>query len=157
MAAQDQRAKLVALDHIPMGARVASLVGASLPSIGGTCRATAISGAMVIARRQGFSNDQWDIVGTNLMQVTYKDAGCLRVRPVGDRSSEQLPDPQCLADFERPVARDWQVDEALAAIPRDKPSTMLWFIDVPPYDPKLTQGMTPVWQGSGSMLYRLDK
>ena len=32
-----------------------------------------------------------------------------------------------------------------------------WFINVPPHDPKLTKGMTPVWQGSGSVLYRLDK
>jgi hypothetical protein len=31
----------------------------------------------------------------------------------------------------------------------------LWLINVPPYDPKLTDGMKAVWRGSGSILYRL--
>jgi hypothetical protein len=98
---------------------------------------------MVIARRQGFSNDQWQIDGTNLMEVTYRDA-----YPFWKDPSQMVFPDWCGGK------RRWSVNRALEAIPRDK-FDYLWLIDAPAYDPELTRGMTPVWQGRGSMLYRL--
>ena len=98
---------------------------------------------MVIARRQGFSNDQWQIDGTNLMKVKYKEAGVFWKDP------SQMVFPDWCGGKRR-----WTVNKALETIPRDK-FDYLWLIDVPAYNPELTRGMTPVWQGRGSMLYRL--
>ena len=43
-AADDQQAKLEALDHVPMGARVVTFVGLPCGNVVGACRATAIWG-----------------------------------------------------------------------------------------------------------------
>ena len=48
------------------------------------------------------------------------------------------------------------VNRALSAIPRDK-FDYVWMVDVPAYNPELLQGMTPIWRGKGSMLYRIDR
>ena len=86
IAAQDQEAKLEALDHVPEAPQSFpwSVVNAAAC---GRCRATAICRAMIIARRQGFSNDQWQIDGANLMKVDYFDAGRVPQGPVADGRS----------------------------------------------------------------------
>ena len=155
MAAQDQRSKLVALDHIPMGARVATLVGQACVDWWNMPRSSHL-GAMVIVRRQGFSNDQWDIVGSNLLSVTYKEPGVFASDP-----SEIVRPNNCRIRNAWRISNgrllgDWQVDEALRRFPH-RAFDYAWFINVPPHDPKLTKGMTPVWKGSGSVLYRLAK
>lgn len=142
IAAQDQEAKLQALDHVPEGAAVVSLVGRDCRRVWALPRNSHLPG-MVIARRQGFSNDQWQIDGTNLMEVTYTDAYPFRKDP------SQMVFPDWCGGKSR-----WTVNKALSAIPRDR-FDYLWLIDVPAYNPELTRGMTPVWQGQGSMLYRL--
>jgi hypothetical protein len=152
MAADNHAARLEALDHIPKGARVASFVGQGCIDRWAMPRNSHL-GAMVIVRRQGFSNDQWDIAGSNLLSVRY-DAGVYSADP-----SEIVRNVEC----RRPVRivnnrlrGDWNIDQALAALPRDR-FDYLWLIDVPPYDPKLTRGLTPVWKGPRSMLYRLNQ
>ena len=52
--------------------------------------------------------------------------------------------------------RRWTVNKALKAIPRDK-FDYVWMIDIAAFNPELTRGMTPVWKGQGSMLYRPDR
>jgi hypothetical protein len=152
MAAGDHQAKLQALDHIPTGAKVASFVGQGCADWWAMPRNSHV-GAMVIVRRDGFSNDQWDIAGTNLLGVRY-DAGAYSsdpseiVRPASCRS----PRPWRIVNNR--LRGDWRVDAALQGFPRDK-FDYLWLVDVPPYDPKLTAGLTPVWKGPRSMLYRL--
>jgi hypothetical protein len=97
---------------------------------------------MIIARREGFSNDQWQIDGTNLLRVRFPEAGIFREDP------SQMVTPNWCGPTR------WTVDKALKAIPRDA-FDYVWLIDVPPYNPDLLRGMTPVWKGRGSMLYRL--
>ena len=145
IAARDQEAKLEALDHLPEGAAVVSLVGRECRRVWELPRNSHLPG-MIIARRQGFSNDQWQIDGTNLMKVVYFDAGVFRKDP------SQMVFPEWCGG--RRQKQLWTVNRALRAIPRDK-FDYLWIVDVPAYNPELTRGMTPVWQGPGSMLYRL--
>jgi hypothetical protein len=140
IAADDQRAKLAALDHVPMGARVASL--ASYKECG---KAWALPrnthlGAMVIVRRHGFSNDQWAIEGSNLLKLKYREAG-----PFAADASQIVAENHCRG------RAPWGVDRALAALPRAE-FDLLWLIDVPPFDARLIAGMRPVWRGSGSTL-----
>ena len=147
IAANDQDAKLEALNYMPEGARVVSLVGRDCRRVWALPRNSHLPG-MIMARRQGFSNDQWQIDGTNLMRVTYTEAGVFRKDP----SQMVFPD-WCAVGRGK---KRWTVDKALKAIPRDA-FDYVWMIDVPAYNPELTRGKTLVWQGPGSMLYRLDK
>lgn len=144
IAANDQQAKLEALEHVPRGARVASLVGRHCRPVWELPRNSHLPG-MVIARREGLANDQWAIDGTNLLTIRYPPAGIFQSDP------SQMVFPNWCRNL--PWAR-WTIDRALGQLPRDA-FDYVWLIDVPPYDPKLTREMTLVWKGRGSMLYRL--
>lgn len=141
IAANDQNAKLEALDHVPMGARVASFAGRRC-GLQWPLQRNAHLGAMVITRRQGFSNDQWAIDGVNLLTLRYRAPGKYAadpsqiVRPNGCRS------------------RSWWIDRALRGLPREH-FDYVWLIDPPPYDEKLVADMRPVWRGPGSVLYQV--
>ena len=142
MAADDQRAKLRVLDHIPMGARVATFVGQGCRDRWAMFRNGHL-GAMVIVRRDGFSNDQWNIAGSNLLTVRYTKPGAY------------AHDPSQIARPTRCLRRDsFRIDQALNYLPRDA-FDYAWLVEVPPYDTKLRRGMTPVWQGPRTVLYRL--
>ena len=140
LAADDQQAKLAALDQIPAGARVVSLVGYSCGNSWALPRNTHL-GAMVIVRRAGFSNDQWTIEGANLMSLRYKRAGAFAADP-----SQIVRSNRC---------GGWTIDRALGAVRRDR-FDYVWMIDPPDFDPKRVAGMQPVWRGPGSILYRLQ-
>jgi hypothetical protein len=143
IASDRQQQQLEALDHIPMGARVAWIIDE------GECgRAWALPrsshlGAMVIVRREGFSNDQWVIEGLNLLDLKYSEAGRFAADP---------------SQITRPAGcrgrGGWPVDRALAAIPREA-FDYLWLIDPPPFDQALVAGLRPVWRNGRSVLYRL--
>ncbi|MEO6360852.1 MAG: hypothetical protein ABIO43_09810 [Sphingomicrobium sp.] len=144
MAADDQNAKLEALNHVPMGARVASMVAQERCDRAWNMPRNSHLGGMVIVRRHGFSNDQWSIQGQNLLQLRYHEPGPYRADP-----SQMVRGMHC----RRRTA--WRVDYAFSKLPRDK-LDYLWTIDPPPLDPKWTEGMQPVWRGRGSILYRLN-
>jgi len=154
MAADDQRVRLEALDHVPMGAKVASMVGQGCVDWWAMPRNSHI-GAMVIVRREGFSNDQWDIAGTNLMAIRY-DAGVFSSDPSEIVRPTNCRTPRAWRVVNNRLRGDWRIDNAMTRLPRDK-FDYVWLVDVAPYDPRLTQGMTPVWKGPRSMLYRIDK
>jgi len=143
IAANEQEAELHALDHIPMGARVAWMTDE------GECgRIWALPrnshlGAMVIVRREGFSNDQWVIEGVNLLDLKYHQAGRFRSDP------SQIVRPRGCTG-----RGGWQVDRALEALPRDQ-FDYLWLLRPPKYDARLVEGLTPVWRNGRSVLYRL--
>jgi hypothetical protein len=142
IASNEQQAKLAALDQVPMGARVVSLVG--VPCGGWPLTRDTHLGAMVIVRKQGFSNDQWVIEGANLLSLKYRQAG----KFAADPSQIVRPD-RCR------IPGVWSANDALKSIP---PHTFdyVWLIDSPDYDERLTAGMTPVWRRPGSILYRLQ-
>ena len=144
IAANDQAAKLVALDHVPLGARVVSIVGEECDSNWALPRNDHL-GAMVIVRRLGFSNDQWDVPGANLMSRKVSEAGHF------DADPSQITHPAPCA-----TATLWTIDRALGAIPAGQ-FDYLWLIDTPAFAAKLPSGAIRVWRGPESSLYRLAR
>ena len=139
---KDQSAKLETLDRVAEGARVISLTGMTCTEYWPLLR-NAHLGAMVIVRRNGFSNDQWLLEGINLLDLKYRAAGYFAADP------SQLVRPNTCRD---PLHR--QIDESLAALPR-KDFDYAWLIDPPAYDPSLVADLPVVWRGPNSVLYRL--
>jgi hypothetical protein len=142
MAGVDQQAKLEALDHVPEGARVVTLTGMTCVDYWPLLRNSHL-GAMVIVRRDGFSNDQWLLEGVNLLDLKYRSAGYFAADP------SQLVRPNRCRD---PIHRT--IDESLEALPRSD-FDFVWLVDPPPYDASLLTGTTVVWRGPRSILYRL--
>nr|WP_294169314.1 hypothetical protein [uncultured Sphingomonas sp.] len=144
IAANDHRRQLAALDHIPMGARVVSMVGLSCRDRSWPMWRNAHLGGLVVARRLGFSNDHWETPGAKLLTVTYEPAGNWKYDP-----SNLVRHPTCQLGSARPVG------PMLANFPRGA-FDYLWLIDPPPFDGKLLGDARMVWQGpNGSALYRL--
>ncbi len=141
MAGDDQRAKLHAVDRMPIGARVITLTGMTCREYWPLLRNSHL-GAMVIVRREGFSNDQWLMEGMNLLDLKYRAAGYFAADP------SQLVRPTACRDF---LHRN--IEQSLSSLPR-KDFDYVWLIDVPRYDPKVTKGMRVVWRGPGSILYQ---
>ncbi|HET7817502.1 MAG TPA: hypothetical protein VFK58_07990 [Sphingomicrobium sp.] len=141
-ASDDQRAKLAALEHVPMGARVVNFVGQGCIDYWAMPFNSHL-GAMVIVRRHGFSNDQWTVPGSNLLTVRYARPGAYSADP---------------SEIVRPVTcrrrGAWRVNEALSNFPRDA-FDYAWLIDVPPFDPRAIEDLEPVWSGARSTLYRI--
>jgi len=143
MAAQDQQAKLAALDHIPVGARVISFVGSQCDNDWPLARNNHL-GSFVIIRRAGFSNDQWRMTGAPLLTIKPP----LGLDQFGSDPSQQVREARCADDARRSV--DW----ALATFPRDR-FDYVWLIDPPTFDPRLAKGLLPVWSADRSTLYRI--
>jgi hypothetical protein len=141
MAADDQTAKLKAIDLLPRGARVISLVGMTCQEYWPLLRNGHL-GAMVIVRREGFSNDQWLLEGVNLLDLKYRAAGYYAADP-----SQLVRPNHCLDPLHR------MVDDSLTRLPRAD-FDYVWLIDVPPYSPETVADMKPVWRGPGSILYK---
>jgi hypothetical protein len=141
-AANDQTAKLTALNVVPEGARVIALTGMTCTEYWPLLRNSHL-GAMVIVRRDGFSNDQWLLEGINLLDLKYRAAGYFAADP------SQLVRPNGCRDF---LHR--QVNQSLAQLPR-KDFDFVWLVDVPPYDEKLVADLPVAWRGPNSVLYRL--
>ena len=140
-AANDQSAKLKAIDLMPAGARVISLVGMTCEEYWPLLRNGHL-GAMVIVRRNGFSNDQWLLEGVNLLDLKYRAAGYFAADP-----SQLVRPNRCLDPLHR------MIDDSLSRLPR-KDFDYVWLIDVPPYSPETVADMRPVWRGPGSILYK---
>lgn len=143
LASDQQQERLQALDMMPPGARVATLVGEKCGFNWESQRGTHI-GAMVIVRRDGFSNDQWLIHGINLMSLKYEAARLFAADP-----SELVHPKWC-----RQSMASWSLEEALSALPREA-FDFLWLVDTPPPDPRALSGMRAVWRGRRATLYRI--
>jgi hypothetical protein len=143
IAADDQNAKLAALDHVPAGARVIAFVGRRCGDDWELPRNDHL-GSMVIVRRFGFSNDQWPLAGSSLLTIRNPRAGRFAHDP------SQKARPRACAYSEA-----WPIETSLRQFPRDQ-FDYLWLIDPPAFDPALLKGATRVWSGPGSALYRLS-
>jgi hypothetical protein len=126
---------------MPRGARVISLVGMTCNEYWPMLRNGHL-GAMVVVRREGFSNDQWVIEGVNLLDLKYVKAGYFASDP------SQLVRPNRCRD---PLHRE--IDKSLSALPRND-FDYVWLIDPPAYDRATVADMKPVWRGPGSILYQ---
>ena len=142
IASNEQQAKLGALDNVPMGSRVATMVGDPCGAYWPLPRDSHL-GAMVVVRRQGFSNDQWVMEGLNLLDLRYPAAGHFAADP-----SQRVRPNGC------GIGPLWPIDRALKELPRNA-FDYVWLINPPAFDETLMAGMKPVWRGGGSILYQL--
>jgi hypothetical protein len=99
-------------------------------------------GAMVVVRREGFSNDQWLLEGVNLLDLKYMRAGYFAADP-----SQLVRPNRCIDPLH------WMINDSLMNLPRHD-FDYLWLIDVPPYNPAIVADLKPVWRGPGSVLYK---
>ena len=141
----DQRydQELAALDHVPRGARMVSFVGRPCVEPWAMSRLLHIPG-LAIVRNNAFSNDQWTMAGAQLLQVRYRPGW-----PFIRDATQVVTAYRCPHEVWRPI------NAALELFPRDA-FDYVWLINPPPYDPKLTYGMVPVWRSGTSVLYRVE-
>jgi hypothetical protein len=144
LASDDQRAKLAALEHIPIGARVATVTGFPCRNAWALSRNSHL-GAMVTVRRDGFSNDQWVMEGLNSLELKYRAAGYFSADPSQLARPNNCIDPGHL-----------RIDQSLAFVPRNA-FDYVWLVDPPDFDPALVSDLHEVWRGSGSILYRVHR
>ena len=132
------QAELVAMDHVPRGARVAAMARMS------GCAGGVLSGHdhladYVITRRDGFANTQWDVAGAQLVRPIYN-----RGRGYNHDGSVFIGDSRYPRCYGRPL------DEMVDGLPRDR-FDFVWTFDAPVVRPWLE----PVFKGPHGRLYRV--
>jgi hypothetical protein len=144
MYAQSYRTELTALDHVPNGARVLGLVGGHCYDPWAMSRLEHLP-AMVMVRKRGFSNDQWEMPGAQLMNVTYRQA-----IPFAHDPSEIVTERRCPHQW-------WKtIDRSLASFPRNA-FDYVWLINPPPYHVALVSDLQPVWRSGTSVLFKVPE
>ncbi|HYI43821.1 MAG TPA: hypothetical protein VD768_09390, partial [Sphingomicrobium sp.] len=146
ISANEHEERLAAIEQLPRGARVATFVGRPCNEVEEwkLPRNTHL-GAMVIVRKEGFSNDQWVIEGANLLGLNYRGAGRFAADP------SQMVQPNNCRRREY-----WPVNYSLTHVPRDG-FDYVWLVDPLPYDEELVKDMELVWRTEGSILYRIRR
>jgi hypothetical protein len=135
--------ELAALDHLPIGARLVTFVGETCFNEWTVTRLQHFPG-LALERRMAYANDQWSMVGGQLLLVRYRAAQRFAHDP-----SEIVTAAQCPREWWSPLAR------ALVRFPRDA-FDYVWIIQPPKVDPELMQGLVPIWRHGTSGLYRID-
>ncbi len=136
----EQRAELAALDHVPQGSAVLSLVARPCLTPWSDMRPEHLP-AYAILQRDAFTNEQWAIAGQQYLHVRYKAAGAFRsdpsqlAYPAGcEVGGGKLPD--VLAHFPRTAFRHlWLIGARLPAPER--------------------YGLRPIWSSESSALYEV--
>lgn len=167
VAEREMRTHTEALDHIPNGSRVLSLVGNTCASDWEMPRHSHL-GSLVIERKRGFSNDQWRLPGTQLLQIHYPLAGSFAFDPSEHVFSQKCID-RTLARMKRarqidrlrgkvdkePLHLGRSVEGAILEFPRWA-FDYVWVLKAPDFDMGARPGLTPIWRSSESVLYRVD-
>lgn len=135
--------ELVALNHLPEGARLVSFVGETCYNEWTMTRLQHVP-ALALERRLAYTNDQWSMAGGQLMTVRYAAAKRFSHDP-----SQIVTDVQCPREWWRPVP--W----ALARFPREA-FDYVWMIRPPAYNPRFEQGLVPIWRDGSSALFKVD-
>jgi len=138
------RRELVALDHVPVGARLVTFVGKTCHNEWALSRLQHLP-AIALVRRMAYSNDQWSMAGAQLLTTHYRPA-----RGFAHDPSQIVTHVKCPREWWRPISR------SMALFPRNA-FDYVWLVQPPPYDPKLEQGLVPLWRGEGgSAVFRVD-
>ncbi|MEO6114335.1 MAG: hypothetical protein ABIP07_07830 [Sphingomicrobium sp.] len=154
IADREARTWLTALDHIPSGAPVLSLVDEFCNARWEMPRHAHMSG-FVITRRNGFSNNQWEAAGAQLLRVNYSAAG-----KFSTHRSTITNTVECLARKKRmkdeTQAADQLTTRVLQRFPRDA-FDYVWIIQPGDFDMRQRPGLTPIWRTNDAVLYRVDR
>jgi hypothetical protein len=141
---RDYDRALAALNHVPRGARMVSLVSEPCGYAWTMSRLQHLPG-MAVVRKEAFSNEQWVVEGAQLARVHYPAAGAFQHDP--SQIVTRLP---CSGTKHLPVS------EALARIPRTA-FDYVWLITPPTLDPSATKGLRIVWGNETARLYRIER
>jgi hypothetical protein len=141
---QDYARHLKALDHMPRGGRVAVLLEFPCKVEWRRPRLDHLDG-IAIARRDVFTNGQWDVPGGQLLTPL----GAVGTRFNAD-PSQLVRDPECPTDL-RP-----QLATKIAQFPRDR-FDQVWVIGFRPETLPNYPGLTPLFADDRTILYRIDK
>ena len=136
--------QLAALEKLPEGARLVTLIGENCVNDWPMTRLQHVAGIATV-RKRAYTNDQWSMPGAQLLTVRYRAAAGF----AHDPSQIVTPD-MCPFEWWRPVA------VALTAFPRDA-FDYVWLVNPPAYAPRLEQGLTPLWRDGRSALFRVDR
>ena len=151
IADTEQKERLKSLDQIVGGARVLSLSGIACPDEWEMPRHFHL-GAFVIVRRQGFSNDEWQANGAQLMRVNYSAA-----RPFEADPSTLVYKAECLAKAQsrRPATKldERTLDAALREFPRAA-FNYVWILK-PPETFEPPSDLRLIRKGRDSFLYEV--
>lgn len=143
LAAGQQQQALGAIEHLPIGARVLTLVGTPCAEDWALPRMSHLGG-IAIVRRNAFENDQWSVPGANLLQVRNP-------RQYGGFSADPS---QFVVPMSCPSNENHSIDAAIGAIPRSS-FDYVWLIEPPAHDPRGLAGLTRVWSAGASVLYQV--
>jgi hypothetical protein len=135
--------ELRALDHVPPGARMVSLVGEVCGTRWRMSRLHHLPG-LAIVRREAFSNDQWVMAGAQLLRVHFREG-----LPFVRDPSQIVTPRKCKGEVYRPI------NQAIAQVPRAA-FDHVWIINSPPIEPRLTSDLRPIWRSGRSVLFRVE-
>jgi len=135
--------ELVALDHVPKGARMVSFVGMECFNPWFQTRLHHLP-AIALERKLAYTNDQWSMAGAQLLTTRYAPALGFQHDP-----SEIVTGSHCPGEWWRTI------NVSLARFPRDA-FDYVWLIDPPAYDPRYTIGLNPIWRNGTSVLFKVD-
>lgn len=144
LASQDWQRRLVALDHLPAGARVAAFVVNRCDAGWPIARLNHLP-SMAVVRRAAFANDQFNLGSTGLMQVRAQGLGDFASDP-----SQIVAGDRCAAASDVPSLR-----AALARFPR-RAFDHVWLIDPPAGGAARVPGAMRIWSDGRDALYRLE-
>lgn len=142
---RDYDVELAALEHVPVGALLISFVGHNCSNAWRMSRLEHLP-AIALERRLAYTDDQWSMAGAQLLTARYAAAKGYAHDPT------QIVTPvKCPREWWRPV------NYALARFPREA-FDYVWLIRPPRFDPRVIEGLVPVWRSaeSNSMLLRVD-
>ena len=134
---------LAALDHVPQGARLLTMVGRSCRDDWASTRLEHAAG-IALDRRLAYANDQWSMAGGQLLTVRYAPAGRFAHDP-----SQLVTYRRCRGEWWRPLK------VSLAFLPRQA-FDYVWLINPAPVEPEFLTGLTPIWRSGRDVLYRID-
>ncbi len=138
----EQQSELAAIEAIPRGAAVLTLVARPCGDLWGEQRLDALPGIAVV-RRDAFVNSGWALAGQQLLTVRYRAAGPYRADP-----SQQMQAAGCSVggpDFVHTIA----------TFPRPA-FGYVWTIGFPPGRARATD-LRPIWTNGRSALYRVTR
>jgi hypothetical protein len=136
--------ELAALDHVPPGAPLVTFVGETCGHHWAMTRLHHLP-ALAIVRREAFSNDQWVMAGAQLLRVRYREGVPFIKDPLQIITPTRCP---------REIYRTPR--EALSTFPRQG-FDYVWMIRPPAFDPRLAEGLRPLWRSGTSVLYRVER
>jgi hypothetical protein len=139
---QERERHLATLDQIPHGAKLYTLVGMHCLPVWSKHRLEHLP-AMALVRRQAFSNDQWDLLGSQLLRVKLHEG------------THWTDDPSQLTTPTR-CRKDWNsMADAVAGFPRQS-FDYLWIIARLNGVEIDETGLVPIWKQDRDTLYRVD-